>query len=131
MWPEKSKKYIINGVGQYILYITSIWSKYISDQYKTLLAAVGFEPTPPKRLVPKTSALDRSATLPHACSLVSYREIYVLIWWPKVNSNLIRQVAFNLNTFRSICLFCLYHNYQNAYGNYYNSCMINIGCSIN
>ena len=31
-------------------------------QYK--LAAVGFEPTPPKRLVPKTSALDRSATLP-------------------------------------------------------------------
>ena len=29
------------------------------------LAAVGFEPTPPRRLVPKTSALDRSATLPH------------------------------------------------------------------
>ena len=28
------------------------------------LAAVGFEPTPPKRLVPKTSALDHSATLP-------------------------------------------------------------------
>ena len=31
---------------------------------KNHLAAVGFEPTPPKRLVPKTSALDRSATLP-------------------------------------------------------------------
>ncbi|KAH3859329.1 hypothetical protein DPMN_102047 [Dreissena polymorpha] len=29
------------------------------------MAAVGFEPTPPKRLVPKTSALDRSATLPY------------------------------------------------------------------
>ena len=28
------------------------------------MAAVGFEPTPPKRLVPKTSALDHSATLP-------------------------------------------------------------------
>ena len=28
------------------------------------LAAVGFEPTPPKRLVHKTSALDHSATLP-------------------------------------------------------------------
>ena len=28
------------------------------------LAAVGFEPTLPKRLVPKTSALDHSATLP-------------------------------------------------------------------
>ena len=28
------------------------------------LAAVGFEPTPPRRLVPKTSALDHSATLP-------------------------------------------------------------------
>ena len=31
---------------------------------KRYLAAVGFEPTPPERLVPKTSALDRSATLP-------------------------------------------------------------------
>ena len=30
------------------------------------MAAVGFEPKPPKRLVPKTSALDRSATLPLA-----------------------------------------------------------------
>ena len=30
------------------------------------VAAVGFEPTPPKRLVPKTSALDRSAILPHS-----------------------------------------------------------------
>ena len=29
------------------------------------MAAVGFEPTPPKRLEPKSSALDRSATLPH------------------------------------------------------------------
>ena len=29
-----------------------------------VMAAVGFVPTPPKRLVPKTSALDRSATLP-------------------------------------------------------------------
>ncbi|GIY12866.1 hypothetical protein CEXT_329051 [Caerostris extrusa] len=28
------------------------------------MAAVGFEPTPPQRLVPKTSALDHSATLP-------------------------------------------------------------------
>ena len=28
------------------------------------LAALGFEPTPPKRLVPKTSALEHSATLP-------------------------------------------------------------------
>ena len=31
------------------------------------LAAVGFEPTPPKRLVPKTSALDHSATQPDHC----------------------------------------------------------------
>ena len=33
------------------------------------LAAVGFEPTPPMRLVPKTSALDHSATLPDAISV--------------------------------------------------------------
>ena len=34
------------------------------------MAAVGFERTPPKRLVPKTAktALDRSATLPSSCS---------------------------------------------------------------
>ncbi|GIY62357.1 hypothetical protein CDAR_50091 [Caerostris darwini] len=31
------------------------------------MAAVGFEPTPPQRLVPKTSALDHSATLPTSC----------------------------------------------------------------
>ena len=28
------------------------------------MAAVGFEPTPPERLVPKTSTLDHWATLP-------------------------------------------------------------------
>ena len=31
---------------------------------KQKLTAVGFEPTPPERLVPKTSALDLSAKLP-------------------------------------------------------------------
>ena len=31
---------------------------------KGRMGGVGFEPTPPKRLVPKTSALDHSATLP-------------------------------------------------------------------
>ena len=36
---------------------------------KANMAAVGFEPTPPKRLVPKTSALDHSATLPDAFNL--------------------------------------------------------------
>ena len=29
-----------------------------------VMIGVGFEPTPPKRLVPKTSALDRSAIQP-------------------------------------------------------------------
>ncbi|KAK4009229.1 hypothetical protein OUZ56_018345 [Daphnia magna] len=29
------------------------------------MAAMGFEPMPPKRLVPLTSALNRSATLPY------------------------------------------------------------------
>ena len=30
-----------------------------------IVTGVGFEPTPPKRLVPKTSALDHSATQPY------------------------------------------------------------------
>src|SRR4029434_10214776 len=32
--------------------------------YQKIMAVVGFEPTPPERLEPKSSALDRSATLP-------------------------------------------------------------------
>ena len=47
-------------------------SKIHGRRNKTL-AAVGFEPTPPKRLVPKTSALDHSATLP--CAAVCLRTI--------------------------------------------------------
>ena len=39
------------------------------------LIGVGFEPTPPKRLVPKTSALDRSAIQPMgAARLASHAE---------------------------------------------------------
>ena len=41
----------------------AVYCKVLMMQ-KLNLAAVGFEPTPPKRLVPKTSALDHSATLP-------------------------------------------------------------------
>ena len=50
------------------------------------LAAVGFEPTPPKRLVPKTSALDHSAMLPgikacypHYCSHQSSHVVVVSV----------------------------------------------------
>ncbi|GFV65561.1 hypothetical protein TNCV_778471 [Trichonephila clavipes] len=41
-----------------------------------ILAAVGFEPTPTMRLVPKTSALDHSATLPQHC-LIDYEMYYI------------------------------------------------------
>ena len=43
------------------------WPSIFHHQFsmqKTRLIVVGFEPTPPKWLVPKTSALDHSATLP-------------------------------------------------------------------
>ena len=46
---------------------------------KKNLAAVGFEPTPPKRLVPKTSALDRSATLPSQFSTFRLFILYLFI----------------------------------------------------
>ena len=38
-----------------------------------ILAAVGFEPTPLSRLVPKTSALDHSATLPDEHNLYNVK----------------------------------------------------------
>lgn len=38
--------------------------KKSKKETKKKLIVVGFEPTPQKRLVPKTSALDLSATLP-------------------------------------------------------------------
>ncbi|GIY12860.1 hypothetical protein CEXT_329001 [Caerostris extrusa] len=38
--------------------------KFRTKKSRLCMAAVGFEPTPPQRLVPKTSALDHSATLP-------------------------------------------------------------------
>ena len=38
---------------------------------------MGFEPTPPKRLVPKTSALDHSATLPMLSIVFQNQEIKV------------------------------------------------------
>ena len=47
-------------------YWTKWWYQLFSpfSTGKTRLIVVGFEPTPPKWLVPKTSALDHSATLP-------------------------------------------------------------------
>ena len=38
------------------------------------VTGVGFEPTPPKRLVPKTSALDHSAILPVCCVVNSMND---------------------------------------------------------
>ena len=56
------------------------------------MATVGFEPTPTKRLVPKTSALDHSATLPCIPSFASKNKFIFPFWhkdaWPN-NKNLI------------------------------------------
>ena len=46
------------------------------------MAAVGFEPTPPKRLVPKTSALDHSATLP-CTPFLTFKNKYTFPFWHK------------------------------------------------
>lgn len=48
----------------------SLWRQDITHHKLTTLAAVGFEPTPPKRLEPKSSALDHSATLPQVYMMV-------------------------------------------------------------
>ena len=43
---------------------TTEMQNFLENKNKILMIGVGFEPTPPKRLVPKTSALDRSAIQP-------------------------------------------------------------------
>ena len=40
---------------------------FLLNARSKIVTEVGFEPTPPKRLVPKTSALDHSATQPDLC----------------------------------------------------------------
>ena len=47
-----------------ISFICRIIMKSTFKKKQTSVAALGYEPTPPKRLVPKTSTLDRWATLP-------------------------------------------------------------------
>ncbi len=42
---------------------TELTTLFVIYRFK-MVTGVGFEPTPPKRLVPKTSALDHSATQP-------------------------------------------------------------------
>ena len=39
------------------------------------MTAVGFEPTPPERLEPKSSALDHSATLPMVGIILKFERI--------------------------------------------------------
>ena len=48
---------------------------------KYFLAVVGFEPTPPKRLVPKTSALDHSATLPYKLHAIALEIVFNWTLW--------------------------------------------------
>ena len=59
---------------------------------KGRMGAVGFEPTPPKRLVPKTSALDHSATLPCIPFFASKNKLISPFWHKNArpsNKNLI------------------------------------------
>ena len=78
--PERSAldhSAILTGVCR----ICSKWSwpsifHHPFSMQKTRLIVVGFEPTPPKWLVPKTSALDHSATLPCANVLRSLNHVY-------------------------------------------------------
>ena len=52
------------------------------------MIGVGFEPTPPKRLVPKTSALDRSAIQPQGqvCAAGSEKKKFIKIFLKGKNS---------------------------------------------
>ncbi|GFV65560.1 hypothetical protein TNCV_778461 [Trichonephila clavipes] len=60
----------------YYIYRINLHLKGTKKMRFKILAAVGFEPTPTMRLVPKTSALDHSATLPQQC-LIDYEMYYI------------------------------------------------------
>ena len=53
--------------------------------YQKIMAVVGFEPAPPERLEPKSSALDRSATLPRA-QRASQQSLAKLEWTPVITA---------------------------------------------
>ena len=58
--------------------VPKIWVFPGSEKRK--MTAVGFEPTPPERLEPKSSALDHSATLPWVDSVV-LKNMYKAKFW--------------------------------------------------
>ena len=64
--------------AQFVKKVLANRSLYKKEQ----LVAVGFEPTPLKRLVPKTSALDHSATLPYTPSF-AFRNKLIFPFWHK------------------------------------------------
>ena len=85
--PHKLPKHVGRQTSNFmralgILQKTQTWASKLS----LFMAVVGFEPTPPERLEPKSSALDHSATLPHKphfCVLVfvsiSQRIVFCLL----------------------------------------------------
>ena len=64
-WIKISGRYLCPSIA-YLGVLIELYTTKVLMIQKGNLAAVGFEPTPPKRLVPKTSALDHSAPLPDA-----------------------------------------------------------------
>ena len=54
---------------------------------KEQMAEVGFEPTPPKRLVSKTSALEHSATLHYTPSFASKNKLIFPFWHKDARPN--------------------------------------------
>ena len=60
------------------MFASAVWE---NQKHKIVMIGVGFEPTPPKRLVPKTSALDRSAIQPKDSDQRNwYTESGKIIW---------------------------------------------------
>ena len=57
--------------------------KQVQKFQKTKMTGVGFEPTPPKRLVPKTSALDHSAN-----QSITLAQFYMFLIFKNSNNNI-------------------------------------------
>ena len=85
----------------------------VEEQKKDMIA-VGFEPTPPERLEPKSSALDHSATLP----LAKFWQKYIIYIYAQSNPSYIRRFGWHRYV-GDVILMTVMRCYQHHIGHFF------------